>query len=342
MLPALERYDSSSPSPHGNQRHRCGIQAIRAVQGRAVLRQFRRADQPGRDHLGTDLVDIRPGQPCNRSRTDRDEVAFGADVGQPGTKDQACNPVRAKRASPPRRRRTSMIARRPVAPSLSRSAAPAGASVTGATSSSTSSHPPGFKAAIIRANAASRSGTKVSTGSFVNEIEGAAGKLINADVMVAHLDVGGERCGNPVGIDVGCDHVAPGCDALAHGQRDRAAARADIETMPTGADSQPIEMAAGRPVVEPARPANRSPALRGGIVEGVSRAQPRRIDDHVSPEVLSCRDGLTKGGTATELIPEVSTEVLLRASSLCFDREADLAAIDAAWRMRSAGRAASC
>ena len=168
-------------------------------------------------------------------------------------------------------------------------------------------------------------------GPLVNEIEGASGKLIDADVMATHLDIGSNRCGYPVGIDVGCDHAAGGADAFAHEPRYRPAACADLETMPTRADSEPIEMAAGSSVLELGKIREPFAGLWGSVVERILRSRPRRFDDHVSPEVLSYSDGLTKGGTATEVIPEVSAEVFTSGERpLLLDREDDLAAIDAA------------
>ena len=101
--------------------------------------------------------------------------------------------------------------------------------------------------------------------------------------------------------------------------------------MPTRADSEPIEMAAGSSVVELGKTREPFAGLWGSVVERILRSRPRRFDDHVSPEVLSYSDGLTKGGTATEVIPEVSAEVFTSGEQpLLLDREDDLAAIDAA------------
>ena len=82
------------------------------------------------------------------------------------------------------------------------------ASVTGGTSSSTSSQPPGFSAATIRVNADSSFGNECQDRPGVDEVEGAFGQRIDADVVTTQLDIGRQRSGHPVGVDVGRDDVA--------------------------------------------------------------------------------------------------------------------------------------
>ena len=123
----------------------------------------------------------------------------------------------------------------------------------------------------------------------MDHVEGRFGQWIDADVVATQLDVGGQRSRDPVGVDVGRDHVTPSADPLAHEARDRPAARADFETAPTGADPEPVQVAARHLVVESGEIRKAVAGLRRSVVEGIVRRRRGGIHDRFTTEVLSCR-----------------------------------------------------
>ena len=62
----------------------------------------------------------------------------------------------------------------------------------------------------------------------MNDVEGAFGQRIDADVVATQLDIGRQRSGHPVDVDVGRYHVAGGPDPLAHETCDGSAAGAHL------------------------------------------------------------------------------------------------------------------
>jgi hypothetical protein len=123
----------------------------------------------------------------------------------------------------------------------------------------------------------------------MDHVEGRLGQRVGAGVVTSQLGVGRQRSRDPVRVDVGRQHVPPRADPHAHEPRNRPAARTDFETVPTGVDPEPVQMATGHLVVESGEVRKAVAGLRRSVVEGIVRRRRGGIHDRFTTEVLSCK-----------------------------------------------------